>query len=106
MPISENRIMMQLLSSIKKAALIKPEDGAIHYNLGAAYSNNEQYEQAIEQYIKAVEIDPAMADAHNGLAFGFYKLKEYDSAWRHIIIADELGTEIDENLLAAIEDKL
>lgn len=94
------------IEQYKKAVGIEPDDSAIRYNLGAAYSNNGQYEQAVEEYLKAVEIDPAIGDAHNGLAFGFYKLTEYDLAWRHIIIADELGAEIDENLLAAIEEKL
>ena len=47
-----------------------------------------------------------MADAHNGLAYGFYMLKNYGSAWEHIKIAEELGAEIDEKLLKAIEAKL
>ena len=94
------------IEQYKKAIQIKPNDGMIYYNLGAAYSNKGDYEQAVAEYLRAVEIDPGMADAHNGLAFGFYKLKKYDLAWKHIKIADELGVEIDENLLAAIEDKL
>jgi len=94
------------IEQYKKAVRIEPNDGSLYYNLGAAYSNKGDYEQAVAEYLKAVEIEPRMGDAHNGLAFGFYKLKEYDLAWHHIKMAEELGAEIDENLLAAIEDKL
>ena len=56
----------------------------IHYNLGAAYSNSENYKQGVAAYLTAVEIDPGIGDAHYGLAFGFYNLKQYDLAWKHI----------------------
>ncbi|MHC4158955.1 MAG: tetratricopeptide repeat protein [Planctomycetota bacterium] len=85
---------------------IKPDDGTIRYNLGAAYSNKGEYQQAVIEYRKAVEIEPKMGDAHNGLAIAFYNLKKYELAWEHIKTAEELGAEIDNSLLSAIEDKL
>jgi Tfp pilus assembly protein PilF len=57
-------------------------------------------------YLKAVELDPEMGDAHNGLAFAFYKLKKYELAAKHIKVAEELGVEIEKNLLRAIKKKL
>ena len=80
-------------------------DGTIFYNLGAAYSNKDDYNQAIAVYLKAVELEPEMGDAHNGLAFAFYKLKKYNLAAKHIKIAEELGAEIDKQLLRAIKKK-
>jgi tetratricopeptide (TPR) repeat protein len=94
------------IEQYKKAVRIRPEDGALHYNLGAAYSNKEDYGQAMAAHLKAVEIEPEMGDAHNGLAFAYYKLEKYDLAWHYIKIAEELGVEIDERLLEAIEDRL
>ena len=47
-----------------------------------------------------------MAGAHNGLAFTYYKLKDYEPAWQHIKIAQQLGAEIPEDLLKAIEKKV
>jgi len=94
------------ITQYKKAARIKPNEGTICYNLGAAYSNKGDYEKAVAEYAKAVEIDPENADAHNGLAYGFYILKNYESAWEHIKLAEELGADIDKKLLDAIEAKL
>ena len=47
-----------------------------------------------------------MGDAQKGLGIAFYNLKKYDLAWEHIKIAEELGAEIDKDLLSAIEEKL
>jgi len=90
----------------KKAVLLEPREPMVYYNLGAAYSNNEDYEQAVAAYLKAVEIDPAIGDAHYGLAFGFYQLKKYDLAWKHIKIAQNLGVEVTKEQLDAIKSRL
>ncbi len=94
------------IEQYNKAVVINPGDSSVRYNLGAAYSNKGDYEQAVGEYLRAVEIEPKIGDAHNGLAFGFYKLKKYDLAGKHIKIAEELGVEIDEDVLAAIKNKL
>ncbi|MHC4657576.1 MAG: tetratricopeptide repeat protein [Planctomycetota bacterium] len=90
----------------ERGVQIRPNDAMIRYNFGTAYTNKGDYEQAVAEYEKAVEIDPKMGDGHNGLAYGFYRLKKYDLAFRHIKIAEELGIEIDKKLLGAIEKKL
>ena len=90
----------------KKAVLLEPREPMVYYNLGAAYSNSEDYEQAVAAYLKAVEIDPAIGDAHYGLAFGFYQLKKYDLAWKHIKMAQDLGAEVTKDQLNAIKSRL
>ena len=47
-----------------------------------------------------------MGDAHNGLAYGYYRLEKYNLALEHIRIAQELGVAVDEKLLAAIQDRV
>lgn len=90
----------------KRALRTAPNDGMVHHALGTAYLYKTLYEQAIAEYLKAIEIDPKMAEAHNGLAFAFYRLKKYELAAKHIKIAEQLGIEIDKNLLIAIESNL
>jgi hypothetical protein len=60
----------------------------------------------VAAYLKAVEIDPEIGDAHYGLAFGFYQLKNYKLAWKHIKIAQQLGVEVTKDQLKAIESRL
>jgi tetratricopeptide (TPR) repeat protein len=94
------------IEQYNKAAGLSSNDSAIFYNLGAAYANSGKYEQAALQYENAIEIAPKMTDAHNGLAFVLYKLKDYEAAWRHIQIAEKLGADISLELLEAIEEQL
>jgi tetratricopeptide (TPR) repeat protein len=94
------------IAEYTKAVILKPDEAMIHYNLGAAYSNNDKYKQAVAEYLRAVEIDPEIGDAHYGLAFGFYQLKQYNSAWKHIKIAEKLGVEVSQEQLNTIKRKL
>ena len=94
------------ITHYKKAVLLEPNEPMVYYNLGAAYSNNENYEQAVAAYLKAVELDPAIGDAHYGLAFGFYQLKKYDLAWKHILLAQDLGVKVTKDQLNAIKNRL
>jgi len=86
-----------------KAAQRAPRDAWIHYNLATAYTNKGNFKKAVDAYRTCVEIDPNMGDAHYGLAFGFYKLHKYQSAWKHIKIAQKLGVEITQDHLDAIK---
>ena len=65
-----------------------------------------QFEEAVAEYEKAIVLEPKMGDAHHGLAVAFYNLEKYESAWKHIKTAEELGAEITEDLLKAIEKNL
>jgi len=94
------------IEQYQKAVGLQPDEAMIHYNIGAAYSNNENYEQAVSEYLKTVAIEPEIGDAHSGLAYGFYQLKQYDLAWKHILIAEKLGSEVSKDLLNAIKKKL
>ena len=86
--------------------MVQADNSVIYYNLGAAYSNNEDFKQATIEYLKAVRLEPTMGDAYNGLAFTFYKLKDYELAAEYIIKAEELDIEINKDLLKAIESEL
>ncbi len=87
----------------KHALALSPNEALLYYNLGAAYSNKEDYQQAKDAYLKAVGIIPDLADAHYGLAYCFYNMKDYQASRMHLKIAEQLGVEIDKQLMEAIE---
>ena len=66
----------------------------------------EQLRHAIREEYEAVALDPDIGDAHYGLAFGYYQLKKFKLAWKHIKIAQQLGIEVTEDQLKAIKSRL
>ena len=51
-----------------------------YYNKGNAYANLEQYEKAIADYSKAIEIDPKYTLAYINRGLAYANLKQYDKA--------------------------
>jgi tetratricopeptide (TPR) repeat protein len=89
-----------------RALAIKPNDAWIYYNLGAAYSNSDDFTQAVTAYQQAVTLDPGIGDAHHGLAYGLYMLRQYDLAWKHMNLAKELGANVSDDQIEAIRVRL
>ncbi len=96
----------QAIECYIRALEVKPDDAWIYYNLGAAYSNSSDYTQAVTAYQQAVTLDPGIADAHQGLAYGLYMLRQYDLAWKHINRAKELGANVSDDQIEAIKSRL
>ena len=90
----------------RKASRITPDDPSIFSNLAAAYFNKTDYKQAAAEYLSAIELDPEMADAHKGLALAFYNIKKYQLALKYLKKAEQLGAEIDGELLDTLENKI
>jgi Tetratricopeptide repeat len=49
-------------SAFKKALAINPNHALAHYNLGAVYDADKKYDEAIEEYRRALVLDPELAD--------------------------------------------
>lgn len=60
------------------------EDAELYYITGNALSIQNNYEQAVKYYEKAVSINPLHEEAHNNLAFLYNKLGEYTKAAEHM----------------------
>jgi len=72
-----------------------------HYNLGVAFYEQGQLEQAIASYLKAIEINPDFADAHNNLGIAFYDLGRIDeaiAAYQQALFIDPLHGNANYNL--------
>ncbi len=74
----------------KKSRTPKPEtdkeaDSAEVYNArGNLYAHQKKYEEAKEEYRKALEIDPEFAKAHNNLGNVYFKQNLFEEAeWKY-----------------------
>ncbi|MFQ5901654.1 MAG: tetratricopeptide repeat protein [Thermodesulfobacteriota bacterium] len=57
-----------------------PGKPKLHYNLGIAYMEKGRFNEAVEAYKKAIELDPAYFDARNNLGITYQELGMYDKA--------------------------
>ena len=48
---------METIDNYLKAINLTPEDASAYNNLGVAYSNQKNYEEAISSYKKAIELN-------------------------------------------------
>ena len=72
------------------------------YRRGNTYSNLERYEEAIEEYRRAISADPNLADAVRNLANTYYFLERYEEAKPLFARFIELQKETSAGLIAAV----
>jgi tetratricopeptide (TPR) repeat protein len=70
---------------------IPPE---IHFLIGTARMNLEQFDQAIEDFHQALAVRPAYGEVHNNLAVIYLYRKDYPQAWDHLHAAEKAGVRI------------
>ena len=72
---------------LEKAKTLEPSKGSIREALGRSYFNYGQWEQASQEFGRALEIDPTNHYAHFGLALSLDKLGEPVRALGHLRLA-------------------
>ena len=82
--------------------VIDTELAARMFRRGNVYSNLERYEEAIEEYRKAIAADPNFLDAIRNLANVYYFLERNDEARPLLARYVELQTEVTAGLIAAV----
>jgi len=70
-----------------------------HYNRGIAYGKKGQYDQAISDFNKALEINPRYAEAYYSRGVAYYFKREYGKSWKDVEKAQSLGHQIDPKFL-------
>ena len=70
------------------------EDAEAYYNQGNAYEKKGQYNEAISDYTKAIEINPMYADAYYTRGVVYYYKKDYEKALDDFYKAQELGIDV------------
>jgi|Deesub1362B_J571_1020462.scaffolds.fasta_scaffold14480_1 tetratricopeptide (TPR) repeat protein len=69
---------------------IHPSFAEAFSGLGQACMQQKLFQQAVDYYKRAVEINPKLSSAHAGLALAYTELKEFDLAKKHRDIALEI----------------
>ncbi|MYB92774.1 tetratricopeptide repeat protein [Candidatus Poribacteria bacterium] len=81
---------------------LKPDYVEAYYNRGLVYRMKEDYKHAVEDYTKAIEIDPYNADAYYRRSRAWLYLGEEEKAKSDMKTASDIGinntTAIDEIL--------
>ncbi|MFQ5900584.1 MAG: tetratricopeptide repeat protein [Thermodesulfobacteriota bacterium] len=54
--------------------------GRKHFNIGIRFSLRGDYDRAIEEYKKALEYDPDVAEIHSNMAFAYMDTKEFEKS--------------------------
>ncbi len=65
---------------LKQLAKKYPKEKHVHIELAASYSGRELYHQAINEFNRAIELDPNYGHAYNILAFTYLGMGEYEKA--------------------------
>ena len=73
------------LTSYRLALRDTPNDLRVLQNMAIAFSRTGRVEEAVRAYRRALEIDPALAGAHYGLAFLLVKRGDNAGAEKHLL---------------------
>jgi len=60
-----------------------PRDKRPVMNMGHHFFRNSAWDKAIEQYKKALMLDPNIGNAHNQIGYSYFALNDFDSAVEH-----------------------
>ncbi len=69
-------------------------DAEAYSNRGIAYLSKGQYDQAISDFTKALEINPRYTDAYYNRGVSYFDKGQYDKAWEDVYKAQDLGHEV------------
>jgi tetratricopeptide (TPR) repeat protein len=73
-----------------------------YLNKGTEYFKNDQIDEAISAFTKAIELNPDNAPSYNCRADTYYSKKEYNKARNDATKAQELGFTVDPRLLESL----
>jgi len=68
------------LSILQEMAEKYPKEKRVHYDLASYYASNEMFDKAIEEYEKALDLDPNYGYALNSFAYMYSDMGEYEKS--------------------------
>ena len=88
----------KVIADFNKAIEIKPSD-KVYCNLGIAYISKGDYDRALLNYSKAIDVNPNNMLAYSYRAIVYYEKNDYANCWNDVALADSLGMPIDPKFL-------
>ncbi len=85
----------------QKELAIQPESAEVHANLGSAYAQQQDWQQAIIYYKQALDLDPQMAGVHRNLARVFTQTNQPEAAaqsWFQALSLEPSWAQVEEHL--------
>jgi Flp pilus assembly protein TadD len=79
------------IKKLEALGYIGGESPDAHNNLGQRYQKNGEFDKAIEEFLKAIELNPNMTSAMNNLAICYSRLGRYPEAEATYLRAIELN---------------
>lgn len=76
------------------------------YFHGNVFVKQKKYQEAHDQYMEAVRINPKHGDAYNNLASLYYMVKKYSLAMEYLKLAEENGAEVNPKFKEALERQM
>jgi serine/threonine protein kinase/DNA-binding SARP family transcriptional activator len=68
------------LSIFQEMAEKYPKEKRVHYHLASSYDSNEMFDKAIEEYERALDLDPNYGYALNSFAYMYSDMGEYEKS--------------------------
>ena len=71
-------------------------------NRGLAYARKGQYDKAISDFNKAIEINSKYIEAYSNRGVAFFYKREYEKAWNDVHTVQNLGYQVHPGFLKAL----
>jgi serine/threonine protein kinase/Flp pilus assembly protein TadD len=71
------------LRIVQEAAEKFPKEKGFHYWLGVIYRGDGKYDEALEEFNKALELDPNYGEIHNELGYLYAELRNFEKSIEH-----------------------
>ena len=79
-------------------------DAGYRFKLGSCYYYLEDWEGAVSAWDEVIRTDPSHGPAHRGMAAAYWRLSDYDAAWRSVGECQRLGVAVPPDLISRLQE--
>lgn len=98
-----NRALAYVYKAMIEQTRIDPNSPKAYVNIGPTKANKADFDRAVSDCNKALEISPSFSDAYLARARVYFFRQEYDKSWEDVHKLEELGAKIDPQFLGDLK---